>query len=105
MRAAASVAPEFLFLAVFRLIAIVLWPLHHGSKPNPLPLTGEEDFFGVFECPAQPGGSHALGPLALGAAKQFLAGIGERPLHDQIPINIEINTQQRLQVIDCAPSG
>jgi len=63
-------------------------------------------FFWVFEFPAQPSGSHALGPLALGGARHFLAGIGVRTLHDQIPINIHINTEQRLQVInDCPPSG
>ena len=74
--------------------------------PKPLPLIGGEVFFGVFEFPAQPSGNQALGPSALGDARHCLAGIGERALHNQIPINIPINTEQRLQVInDCPPSG
>jgi hypothetical protein len=46
-------------------------------------------------------GNHALEPSTLGAARHVLAGVWEHTLHNQIPIN----TEQRLQPIDCPPSG
>jgi hypothetical protein len=58
-------------------------------------------FFRVFKFPAQPRCTQAFGHSDLGAARHFLAGIGVHTLHDQIPIN----TEQRLQVIDCTHSA